>query len=475
MSEIRTRFAPSPTGFVHVGSLRTALYDYLLAKKFNGTFILRIEDTDQARLVEGAVENLVKVLHWAGIDFDEGPIKGGPYGPYIQSERLDIYKKYAQQLVDAGHAYYCTCSTERLEKLRSRQIAAKLPPAYDRHCRNAHLPLPKGEPYVIRMKVPLDGEITFHDAIHGAITFSYRNVDDQVLIKSDGFPTYHLAVVVDDYLMKISHVIRGEEWISSTPKHILLYHYFGWQVPVIAHLPLILNPDRSKLSKRQGDVAVEDYKAKGYLPEALVNFVALLGWNPGDTREVFSMQQLIEEFSLERVNKSGAVFNTEKLRWMNEQHLRLKSSQELLALLKPIIQKRGMTGFSDEYLISIIELMKERVTFVSDFIDNCPYFYKDPENFDEAAVSKNWLPTTKALLQSFALRIKTLKTFDSASIEHELRAQAQEMQLSASKIIHPLRLAVSGVSVGPSLFHLLELLGPDAVVRRINDACNRLG
>ena len=475
MNTVRTRFAPSPTGFVHVGSLRTALYDYLLAKKFNGTFVLRIEDTDQTREVEGAVENLINVLQWAGIDFDEGPIKGGPYGPYVQSERLDIYNTYAQQLIQAGHAYYCTCSQERLEQLRQRQIAAKLPPAYDRHCRNLNLQPKQGEPYVIRMKVPMEGDITFHDAIHGNITFSYRNVDDQVLIKSDGFPTYHLAVVVDDHLMKISHVIRGEEWISSTPKHLLLYQYLGWETPIFAHLPLILNPDRSKLSKRQGDVAVEDYRAKGYLKEALVNFVALLGWNPGDTRELFSMEELIKEFTLERCGKSGAIFNIEKLRWMNEQHIRMKSNQELLALLKPILAKRNLDTFKDEYLTAIISMMKERVTFIKDFIDNCSYFYQDPTTFDEQARTKNWTMETASRLRTFAERCSGLTTFDAVSIEQELRNEADRQQISASRIIHPLRLAVSGVSVGPSLFHLLELLGKDTVVRRIHFAIEKLG
>lgn len=475
MSTFRTRFAPSPTGFVHVGSLRTALYDYLLAKKHNGVFVLRIEDTDQTREVEGAVQNLISVMEWAGIDFDEGPIKGGPYGPYVQSERLNIYKKYAQQLIDAGNAYYCTCTQERLEKVRERQIAAKLPPCYDRHCRNLNVIPTDGTPYVIRMKVPLEGEITFHDAIHGDITFSYRNVDDQVLIKSDGFPTYHLAVVVDDHLMKISHVIRGEEWISSTPKHILLYQYFGWEVPIIAHLPLILNPDRSKLSKRQGDVAVEDYRAKGYLKEALVNFVALLGWNPGDTREIFTLPELVSEFTLERAGKSGAIFNIEKLRWMNEQHLRLKADNELLAMLKSIIAERAMAPVADTYLLEIIKLMKERVTFVTDFIDNCPYFYQDPTTFDEAAQAKHWTPTTSGRLKAFCNRIATLSLFNAATIEQELRQEALAQQISASHIIHPLRLAVSGVSVGPSLFHLLELLGKDTVVRRITNAIEKLG
>lgn len=475
MSTVRTRFAPSPTGFVHVGSLRTALYDYLLAKKYNGQFILRIEDTDQTREVEGAVENLISVMHWAGIDFDEGPVKGGPYGPYVQSERLDIYNKYAQQLLEAGHAYYCTCSMERLEQLRQRQMASKQPPAYDRHCRNLNLQPKPGEPHVIRMKVPLEGELTFHDDIHGNITFSYRNVDDQVLVKSDGFPTYHLAVVVDDHLMKITHIIRGEEWISSTPKHILLYQYFGWEVPHIAHLPLILNPDRSKLSKRQGDVAVEDYRAKGYLKDALVNFVALLGWNPGDTREVFLLDDLVKEFSLERVGKSGAIFNVEKLRWMNEQHIRLLADRDILTMLKPELEARSMTQFKDEYLLAIIALMKERVTFIKDFIDNCCYFYQDPVSFDQAARAKNWTPETAPRLQAFATRCQDMQQFDAQSIEKELRAEAEKQQISASRIIHPLRLAVSGVSVGPSLFHLLELLGKETVIRRINLAIVTMG
>jgi glutamyl-tRNA synthetase len=472
---VRTRFAPSPTGFVHVGSLRTALYGYLLAKKNNGKFILRIEDTDQTREVEGAVQNLINVMQWAGIIFDEGPVQGGPYGPYVQSERLEIYNAYARQLVADGHAYYCTCSQERLESLRQRQIAAKLPPAYDRHCRNLNINPGPEESYVIRMKVPMEGEVTFNDIIHGNISFSFRNVDDQVLIKSDGFPTYHLAVVVDDHLMSISHVIRGEEWISSTPKHILLYRYFGWDMPLFAHLPLILNPDRSKLSKRQGDVAVEDYRRKGYLKEALVNFVALLGWNPGDTREIFSMDELINEFSLERCGKSGAIFNIEKLQWMNGQHIRLKSDTEILDMLKPILTERGITTYQDGYLLAIIGLMKERVTFVHDFIDNCIYFYQDPTTFDETARTKNWTAETASRLRAFAKRCAAMKNFDASSIEQELRAEAEQQHISASRIIHPLRLATTGVSVGPSLFHLLEVLGKDTVIRRIDYALKILG
>ncbi|GJQ21423.1 MAG: hypothetical protein HBSIN02_17780 [Bacteroidia bacterium] len=296
---VRVRFAPSPTGYLHVGGLRTALYNYLFARRNNGTFVLRIEDTDQSRKVEGAVENLIETLRWAGIEYDEGPGREGDCGPYTQSQRLAIYEEHARKLIDTGHAYYCFCSPERLEQVRQKQIAMKLPPAYDRHCRDLPIDAVRrrreaGEATVIRMKVPVGGETTFEDLIRGTVTIAHKVLDDQVIVKSDGFPTYHLAVVVDDHLMNISHVIRGEEWLPSTPKHIMLYQYFGWEVPRFAHLPLLLNPDKTKLSKRQGDVAVEDYRKKGYLKEAIINFVAFLGWNPGDEREIFTLEQLIQ-------------------------------------------------------------------------------------------------------------------------------------------------------------------------------------
>jgi glutamyl-tRNA synthetase len=329
--QVRVRFAPSPTGYLHVGGLRTALYNFLFAKHHGGKFILRIEDTDQTRKVEGAVENLIETLKWAGVEYDEGPDRDGGFGPYIQSQRLELYRQHVKELVGFDKAYYCFCTSERLDEVRQKQMALKQSPSYDRRCRNlsfseAEHRVAVGERYVVRMKVPLDGEITFEDVIRGKVTIAHKMLDDQVLIKSDGFPTYHLAVVVDDHLMGITHIIRGEEWLSSVPKHILLYQYFGWEVPVLVHLPLLLNPDKSKLSKRQGDVAVEDYRAKGYLKEAIVNFIAFLGWNPGDEREVFFMDQLIQEFSLERVGKSGAVFNVDKLNWLNQQHIKLKSN-----------------------------------------------------------------------------------------------------------------------------------------------------
>ena len=383
---VRVRFAPSPTGFLHVGGLRTALYNYLFAKNRNGQFVLRIEDTDQSRKVEGAVENLIATLDWAGIRFDEGPGRGGDCGPYVQSERLSIYREHAEKLVDQGNAYYCFCTPQRLEEVRKRQTAMKLAPSYDRHCRD--LPASEtqrkreaGESCVIRMKVPVGGETTFDDIIRGKVTIANKVLDDQVIIKSDGFPTYHLAVVVDDHLMKISHVIRGEEWLSSTPKHVMLYGYFGWALPQFAHLPLLLNPDKSKLSKRQGDVAVEEYRAKGYLKEALVNFVAFLGWNPGDEREIFSLEDLVREFSLERVGKAGAVFNVEKLNWMNFQHLRQKPDAEVLAMLKEYLGSQstaGQNNFSDAYLLEVIGAMRERANFVREFVEKSPYFFEAP-------------------------------------------------------------------------------------------------
>lgn len=345
---VRVRFAPSPTGFLHIGSLKTALYNFLFAQKNKGKLILRIEDTDIKREIPGAVENLIKVLKEVGLNWDEGPFlanskkqiannkikQKGKYGPYIQSQRLDIYRKFAQKLIDNGHAYYCFCRSEDLEKMRQEQIAKKLPPMYDERCRKLSknevtLRLRSEQPYVIRLKVPEEGSIKFHDLIRDEIEFDFKNVDDQVLLKSDGYPTYHLAVVVDDHLMKITHVIRGEEWLPSVPKHLLIYQAFGWPLPQFAHLPLLLNPDRSKLSKRQGDVAVEDYLAKGYLPEAILNFVALLGWNPGTDQEIFSLKELIKEFSLEKIQKAGAIFNLEKLDWTNGYYIRKMSVNEL--------------------------------------------------------------------------------------------------------------------------------------------------
>ncbi|MEO5956551.1 MAG: glutamate--tRNA ligase, partial [Nitrospiraceae bacterium] len=335
---VRVRFAPSPTGFVHVGSLRTALYNFLFARHHGGVHILRVEDTDRTRYVEGAVENLLRTMEWVGITFDEGPMQGGEYGPYTQSERTEMYRNYSDELIKNGKAYSCFCTAERLDEVRKQMQASGQPPMYDRHCRNlteeeVEVKKEAGIPHVVRLRIPLGETVTFNDLVRGDVSFDSKTIDDQVLLKSDGFPTYHLANVIDDYKMKITHVIRGEEWLSSTPKHVLLYRAFGWEdsMPKFAHLPLLLNPDRSKLSKRQGDVAVEDFREKGYLPDALINFVALLGWNPSATEEIYSMEELIKTFDLEKVNKAGAVFGKEKLDWMNAEYIRKKTPDELLA------------------------------------------------------------------------------------------------------------------------------------------------
>ncbi len=471
---VRVRFAPSPTGYLHVGGLRTALYNYLFARHHQGTFVLRIEDTDQSRKVEGAVENLVETLRWVGIDYDEGPIKNGPYGSYFQSERLSLYHEQVQGLLKKGHAYRCFCTAGRLEEARKKQLAMKESGAYDRKCRNispdeSDRRAGAGEQHVMRMKVPLEGELEFDDLIRGRVTIPYNVLDDQVLIKSDGFPTYHLAVVVDDFHMGITHVIRGEEWLPSTPKHILLYRFFGWDLPLFAHLPLLLNPDKSKLSKRQGDVAVEDYRQKGYLQEAMVNFAAFLGWNPGDEREIFTMDQLIREFSLERVGKSGAVFNVDKLNWFNQQHLKSKPVDDLVKLVKPLFEQAGTTGLEDAYVRKIIELLKERVTTLPEFVSSSTYFFRDPESLDEKGKQKYLTGEAINHLNVLAERLDSASTFTPESIEQTLRSLSEQLHISAGNLIHPTRLAITGTTSGPGLFELMEALGKETVLRRMKN------
>ncbi len=424
------------------------------------------------------MENLIATLKWAGIEFDEGPGKGGNHGPYVQSQRLAIYKEHAEQLIEKGKAYYCFCTPERLEEVRTQQSAQGLDPKYDGHCRaipadEAQKKIQAGESHVVRMRIPDAGEVKFKDMIRADVSIQNKILDDQVLVKSDGYPTYHLAVVVDDHLMEISHVIRGEEWLPSTPKHVLLYQYFGWEAPEFAHLPLLLNPDKSKLSKRQGDVAVEDYRAKGYLKETLVNFVAMLGWNPGDEREIFLLDNLITEFSFERVGKTGAVFDVEKLNWMNQQHIKMKSNEELLPLVKPLLLEKGLNA-SDEFVKQVIGLMKERVVVVGDFVTTCGYFYDDPTSYDESARFKNWKPESSQRISTLAAKFSSMPQFNAASIESALRSTAEEFKIGAGQLIHPLRLALSGVSNGPSLFHMAEVLGKDVVLRRIATAVEKL-
>lgn len=389
---VRVRFAPSPTGFVHIGSLRTALYNYLFAKKMGGEYILRVEDTDQSRLVEGAIENMLNAMKWAGVNHSEGVIlddsgkvvQKGEYGPYIQSQRLDIYQEYIKQLLDSGKAYYCFCTKERLDEVRDAQRAAGETAKYDGHCKNlskeeVEANIKAGIPYVIRLRLPENHTIKFTDLVRGDMEFNTNDLDDQVLMKTDGFPTYHFAVVVDDYLMKITHVIRGEEWVSSTPKHVYLYEAFGWEVPVFVHLPNILNKEKKKLSKRQGDVAVEDFKKKGYLPEGLVNYVALVGWSPEDNQELFTMEELEKAFSVERVSKSGGVFDTEKLNWVNQHYIKDGDDAYLTDLAIPFLIEDGFITEEEatnkyDFLKSMISVLKEKLQYVKEVTEHASIF-----------------------------------------------------------------------------------------------------
>jgi len=478
----RVRFAPSPTGYLHIGGLRTALYNYLFAKNLSGKIILRIEDTDRKRFVEGAVENLIDTLNWSGIYFDEGPGFGGGYAPYLQSERLQVYKELALKLISEGKAYYCFCTPERLEKLKEEQQKLKLPQAkYDKHC--LHITKTQIEeklnsniPYVIRLNVQPNQKVIFNDVIRGTVEFETNNIDDQVLLKSDGYPTYHLANVVDDHLMKITHVIRGEEWLSSTPKHIILYDYFGWEKPVFAHLPLLLNPDKSKLSKRQGDVAVEDYREKGYLKEALINFVALLGWNYGDDKELYEMNELIEKFSLERVHKAGAVFNLEKLNWLNFEHLRKKPDTEVLKMLRAEIEKSEFSSnkYSDDYLLKVISAMKERVSFVKEYLTKSPYFFNAPAVYEEQNLKKRWKEDSANLLAKLKEKFEELMNPSKEDFEKSLEETAKELNVNKGQLVHPLRIAVSGVGEGPGVYDIVSIFGKDETISRINSALQKL-
>jgi len=480
--ETRVRFAPSPTGYLHIGGLRTALYNYLYAKNKNGSLILRIEDTDRKRFVEGAVENLIDTLSWAEISFDEGPTMGGEYAPYLQSERLHIYKELAQKLISEEKAYYCFCTPERLEKLKEEQQKQKLPQAkYDKHCLHRSKSeikekLNSNDPLVIRLNVQPNQKVIFDDVIRETVEFDTNNIDDQVLLKSDGFPTYHLANVVDDHLMKITHVIRGEEWLTSTPKHIILYNYFGWEKPIFAHLPLLLNPDKSKLSKRQGDVAVEDYREKGYLKEALINFVALLGWNFGDEKEFYEMNELIEKFSLERVHKAGAVFNLEKLNWLNYEHLRKKPDQEVLKMLRAEIGKSEFSSidFSDDYLLKVITAMKERVSFVKEYLTKSSYFFKAPESYEEQNLKKRWKEDSAELLNKLKERFEQLNNPSKEDFENALNEIASQLSINKGQLVHPLRIAVSGVGEGPGVYDIVSVLGKDEAISRISTALKKL-
>jgi len=472
---IRVRFAPSPTGFLHVGGLRTALYNYLFAKHNNGKFILRIEDTDRTRLVEDAQENLIASLKWAGIDFDEGPNIGGDFGPYIQSERFDLYKKYGMQLVENGSAYYAFDTSEELDAMRERQQKAGIAPKYDRTIMRNEFTLGKdetqrlindGTPYCIRLKVPHNEEITFTDMIRGYVSVNGRDVDDQILLKSDGFPTYHLANVIDDHLMQITHIIRGEEWIPSTPKHILIYKAFGWESPLFAHLPLLLNKDKTKLSKRQGSVAVEDFVAQGYFKEAFINFISLLGWNPTADREIFDFDELIATFNLEKVNKSGAVFDTQKLDWMNGQYLKKLPIPYLTSLLKTELNNFDYGEVCDEYLGKVIDLLKERITFLKDVLTFGNYMFEKPKEFEPEYKQKHWTDNTANIMRPLIAEFKNITSWEHEALHDATKQFVESNNLKLKDVIHPLRLMITGKSVGAGMFETMAILGKEECIER---------
>jgi glutamyl-tRNA synthetase len=467
---VRVRFAPSPTGFLHIGSLRTALYNYLFAKHHGGTCILRIEDTDRTRFVEGAIEEQISSLAWAGVVFDEGPHVGGAHGPYTQSERFDLYREYGMKLVENGTAYYAFDTAEELDAMRARQQAAGIAPKYDRSSMRNQFTLGEHEtarllsenaPHVIRLKVPLHTDVRFHDEVRGDVVVNGREIDDQILLKSDGFPTYHLANVVDDHLMEITHVIRAEEWLPSTPKHVLLYEAFGWTPPTFAHVPLLLNPDRTKMSKRHGDVMVRDFKAKGFFPDALVNFVALCGWNPGTDREIFSMADLVDAFSLERVNKAGAVFDYKKLDWMNGEYLKARDPKELAAEILPTLRERGMPFTDPSFVAEVVDLVRERVAFLKDIPEFADYLFGDVLSplSDESAASLSSNDTLRMALRTFRDGL----TDDVVAGQDAFKALAQQAADSAGMkmgaMMKPLRLVLTHRDVGADLFRTIQLLG----------------
>ena len=484
---VRVRFAPSPTGFLHIGGLRTALYNFLFARKHGGVFILRIEDTDRTRLVEGAVEALIHTLDRLGIIYNEGPIvdngtlsEKGSHGPYIQSKRLDLYREHVQRLVDAGHAYYCFCSKERLDELRSFQQASKQQTKYDRACvqlssSEINHRLSQDESYVIRMKIP-DGISQFHDEIRGTITVANSEIDDQVLLKADGFPTYHLAVVVDDHAMQVTHVIRGEEWLSSVPKHLLLYQWLGFDLPVFAHLPLILNPDKSKLSKRQGDVTVEDFLAKGYLEETLINFVSLLGFNPTADREIYTQEEWIESIDLSKINKSGAVFDERKLLWMNGHYIQAMTGSALANRVKMFIRREGDIDMT--LLEKICEIEKTRMSLLTEIDQySSPYLSLPTYELSILAWKKSDLQDAKVQLTTVRKFLPTISDAAWSSpqlIDEALKRYITQRELQNGNVLWPLRAALSGSERSAGPHELLWVLGQEESLRRIDHALHLL-
>ncbi|MDO5689187.1 MAG: glutamate--tRNA ligase [Tissierellia bacterium] len=487
MTGVRLRFAPSPTGYLHIGGLRTALYNYLYAKGHDGKFILRIEDTDRTRFVEGALENLIRSLQWAGITYDEGVFlnadgsleQRGEFGPYIQSERMaeGIYDRYIEDLLERGDAYYCFCSKERLDHLREQQKSDGLIPRYDGLCRAVTLEearerVAAGEEHVIRLKLPVNRDIVVMDEVKGKIVINTNDMDDQVLIKSDGFPTYHFAVVVDDHLMGITHIVRGDEWLPSTPKHVYLYEVFGWQAPVFVHLPTVLNRDRKKLSKRNDDVAVEDFIAQGYLPEGLVNYLALVGWSPDSTEEILTMEELVEQFGFERVSKTGGIFDRDKLNWVNAHHIKKYSDEELGELLKPyLLEEKLITGDYPAAKLTLLgNTFKDSLDRLMDIQAQARFLFIDQVDITEAdAVEYAAKEHVPALRTAFIEALNEVEVVDEAFAKSIMKRIQKQTGVKGKDLFMPMRALLTGKVHGPELVNVIQLLGKDILLKRLTD------
>ena len=493
---VRVRFAPSPTGALHIGGVRTALFNYLFAKKHGGEFLLRIEDTDQNRYVEGAEQYIINSLNWCGIPYDEGIGKEGRHAPYRQSERKEIYKKYADELIEKGWAYYAFDSEEDLDNQRKINEQKGETFIYNWSSRkqlknSLTLPIEEvqqkisaGDEFVIRFKMPENEVLTMSDLIRGEVTVDTKILDDKVLFKSDGMPTYHLANIVDDHLMEITHVIRGEEWLPSLALHILLYRAFGWEAPKFAHLPLILKPvGNGKLSKRDGvklgfpvfpldwtdeGTLLKGFKGEGYFPEALVNFLALLGWNPGNDEEIFSLEQLIEAFDLERVHKAGARFDPDKIKWFNHHYLQKKPNAELAHEFQKILLKKGFSNNSIEEIEKIVSLVKERATFISDFWELSSYFFQKPEKYDEKALKKQWKENTSEILSEIIEIFKSATNFSSTTLEDSVKRYISDKGYGLGQVMPPLRLALVGEMKGVHIFDIMEVIGKEETLNRLS-------
>lgn len=504
MSKVRVRFAPSPTGPLHMGGVRTALFNYLFAKKQGGEFILRIEDTDQTRYVPGAEQYIMDSLKWCGLPYSEGPDVGGPYGPYRQSERKAIYKQYADQLIASGNAYFAFDTPEELDQLRKKYESEKAVFVYNFETRKSlrnSLTMPdadvqalinSGAHYVVRFKMPENFDVVMQDIIRGQVTFNTKELDDKVLYKSDGLPTYHLANVVDDHLMLITHVIRGEEWLSSMPLHVLLYKAFGWQdtMPQFAHLPLILKPiGQGKLSKRDGDKmgfpvfplrwvaetgeVSSGYREDGYFPEAFINMLAFLGWNPGTEQEIFSMNELIDAFSLERVGKSGSKFDPEKTKWFNHQYLLHKSNEEIATVFAPVVKEKGY-DVSFDMILKVTSLVKERATFINDLWGHASYFFEAPNSYDAEVIKKRWKPEIPQALTELIDLLKNTEMFTAPILEEKVKVFIGEKQLNAGAVFNCIRLSLVGGGFGAHIFDIAEIIGKAETIARIEKAVNMI-